>query len=74
MSEEFTEILLRQLDLRREADNLRRFRANFARAGGGPPPVDFPEPLGEYVARGPLSVALCEARSEAGRSPRLSRR
>mmetsp|Transcript_13740 Transcript_13740/g.44017 ORF Transcript_13740/g.44017 Transcript_13740/m.44017 type:complete len:315 (+) Transcript_13740:1165-2109(+) len=54
MSEEFTEILLRQLDLRREADNLRRFRANFARAGGGPPPVDFPEPLGEYVARAVL--------------------
>jgi len=66
MSEEFTEMLLRQLDLRSEADNLRRFRANFARAGGGAPPVDFPDPVGGYVAR----PALCRVvRGEVGGGP-----
>ncbi|EOD32125.1 ABC1 kinase family protein [Emiliania huxleyi CCMP1516] len=48
--------------VRSEADNLRRFRANFARAGGGAPPVDFPDPVGGYVAR----PALCRVvRGEA---------
>ena len=51
---------------RSEADNLRRFRANFARAGGGAPPVDFPDPVGGYVAR----PALCRVvRGEVGGGP-----
>uniref|UniRef100_A0A7S0L238 Protein kinase domain-containing protein n=1 Tax=Coccolithus braarudii TaxID=221442 RepID=A0A7S0L238_9EUKA len=49
MADEFSGMLLRQLDLTLEAGNLRTFTANFA-IGSGDPLVFFPVPIDSYVS------------------------
>ena len=49
MADEFTSMLLRQLDLRMEAANLDRFHRNFA-VDSGEPLVLFPRPIDGYAS------------------------
>ncbi len=60
MAREFTQMLERQLDLRVEATNLERFRANFETRNGSEPLVDFPVPLRPWVSRGALVESFVE--------------
>ncbi len=68
--DEFASLLQNQLDLRREADNLERFAANFE----GNKHVDFPQPIRPLVSSGVLVETLQpgEPLSEwlSGASPR----
>lgn len=60
--EEFSECMLMQLDLRREAENLQRFRVNFAGEHTLRGRISFPEPIEPFISESVLVESFIKGR------------